>query len=431
MSRIYNPESSLDIVNPLTRSVASLLDKLGSIIFAFIQPTSGRLQTKRDIPFKSFKRILVIRCDHIGDVLMSTPVFKALRIKYPNAHIAVLVGSWAKELVELNPYINEVIVYDCPWWLSVRKEKGYGVQIQLIKKYWILLRKLRGKKYDLAIDLRGDFRQILLFCFLSGAPHRISYSRTGGSYLLTVAPPYPFHYHETEKNNILLKTLGIKCEDGRPFLRTSSSDYKRVEEILNQYGIKPEDKIVAIHPKAQTKARLWSSAKFAGLGDYIAQRYGAKVVIVGGKRDFNVADEIRKEMKNNPILLVGKTSLRELAVFLSRCQLLVCVESGILQLAATVNVPVIALYGPMRPEETKPRRANIEVITQRYKCSPCRLSDCPFSNDGKGACMEAIALEDVKVEVDKFLGANSPLSLVQENKPNITPYNALIREHSG
>lgn len=349
-------------------------------------------------------RILVIRLDHIGDVLISTPVYSALKKHYPEAKITVLTGPWASELLAGNPHVDRVISLACPWWSGKRgREAGWG---KFLFEYARLLPRLRRHRFDLGIDLRGDLRHILLFLVAGGVRQRVGYDRSGGECLLSVAVESPgfFSLSELGKNRRLLREgLGVEMPDGRPRLRREKGVQARARNTLERNGISPQDLTVILSPSARSLLRTWVPERWAGLAAWLTQDYKARIVLLGGKDSRDMLAEIQARMSTPVLNLAGKTTLLEAAALCAEASIFIGVEGGLMHLAATTPVPIVALYGPMRPSLTGPERESFYPVGPDFPCSPCLQLNCPFSRTPRGDCLESLSLEEVKRTIRKVL----------------------------
>ena len=186
-------------------------------------------------PFKTFRkpsygqadRILLIRTDHIGDVINATCVLKPLRMKFPKAEIDLLVSSWALPIIEHDQNVDNVFVCDAPWFL--RPGSGF---LDGVKGFWRYMQIIRNGCYDVCVDLRGDFRQILAM-YLARVERRISYGISGGGFLLTDNVPYAGIMHEMERNLELIRTLDVDAAEACVRLTFSGSDKTEAENIVS------------------------------------------------------------------------------------------------------------------------------------------------------------------------------------------------------
>lgn len=350
-----------------------------------------------------FQRILVIRIDHIGDVVMSTPIFRALRSRYPNARIVAMTGSWGKGVLANNPNIDDIVVFDAPWWAGVRGGgRRWSRLWQFATDYRQLLRRLRKEKFDLVLDPRGDMRHIAMFALASGAPYRIGYGRTGGAYLLTHEVPFRPKLHNVAKNREILRPLGIADEIPTE-IYAGPSERDRVARLLAENGIDAAARLAVLHPGARTMVKKWPPDHFARVADHL-QSLGYSVVIVGGKEEMELSQQVAVAMQKAPVLLAGKLSLMELVALFERGQLFLCNDSGPMHLAAATRIPMVAVFGPTDPGIYGYKSPHQDWVYQRLPCSPCHYENhCPYSVGNASQCMSELPAGDVIAKVDELL----------------------------
>jgi len=397
----------IQIDNPIHKQIAIIVDIIGKIVYHLGQFCGLCYTEKEDLTKINPQKILIIEEEPIGDVIMSTSIFPALRQRFPSAYIAVMVGSWAKDILSNNPYINELITHDCPWAFSdlIISWKGFLSHLKYLLYYPQVLKKLKSKNFNLGIDLRGDFRNILLFIFLPKIKYSLSYSRTGGDYLLTKAVPFESSQHEVEKNFTLLTYLGIKTEDKKIRIYPSEEkDKMRVKAKLREHGVKRNDFITVIHPGAGRRVRLWPPERYAQISDFIRVKFQSRVILTGSQKDLPLVQKVADYTKEEIINLCGKLSLLELGALLKRVNLLICPDTSVMHLASAFNTSMIVLFGPRSPNETKPYLENSYIIWKKFPCCPCLQKRCKLlSEDGWSACMEAITVEDVMNTIENLM----------------------------
>jgi len=341
---------------------------------------------------KNYKKILIVRLDRIGDVLLSTPVIKALRDRYPESHIAFMVRPYAREVVEGNPCLNEVIVYD-----KDGCHRGFfGTAI--------FINELRRKKFDLAIVLHPTLRSHII-TFFSGIPERIGYDRKGG-WLLSKRLPHTKQFglkHERDYALDMVKYLGIKPKDKDLCMPLNKESEKRMGEVFNINGIKSSDIVVALNPGASCPSKRWSPERFAALGDSLIRDYGARVIIVSGQTDRALGNKVASAMKERAINLAGDTTVSDVASILRRSNLFISNDSGPVHIACAVGIPVIAIFGRrdrgLSPERWGPTGERDIIFHKDMGCDPCLAHKCQ-----KGfKCLEAITVEEVIAGAGKIL----------------------------
>lgn len=350
-----------------------------------------------------FERILVVRPDHIGDVIMMTPVLRALRQRYPRAHIAVLVGSWGLDIVRHNPHVDEVIVLDCPWWAGIRAKTSDR------PTFWSQYRALvpRLATFDLMLDPRGDFRHILLFGRRPGIPYRIGYARTGGAYWLTTVCPFDPSLHNVRKNLALLQPLGIDEPSLATEVFPGPEAAERIEKWIDEKGFEHRP-LAVIHPGARTFVKKWSAESFARAADFLAHEKGCAIALVGGKEELALTQSVAGKMTAPAHVLAGELSLLDLVALFARAKVVLCNDSGPMHLAAAAGAPILALFGPTDPNVYGYSGPGQRWIWQRLDCSPCNFeSSCPYTSGPVSKCLDELSFERVQAELAELL-AESP-----------------------
>jgi len=353
------------------------------------------------------KRILFIKLCCTGDVLFSTPTIRAFRKSFPNAHIAYLVGNWAKDVVLGNPHVDEVIIFDAPY-----------LRENPIKRMYLTARciqQLYRKKFDTAVVFhRTAFAG--LFTYLSRIEHRIGfdYGRRGFAYTTKVF--YDDKAHEVDRYLSLAQAVGVEPAGINTEMEPTPGAHAYAEELLSGAGVSKNDLLVAIqpggghNPGAEMPIKQWGWQNFARLADELADKYNAKVIIIGGKTDFSLVEQILSATKSQPINFVGKTTFLQLSALQQRCRLFIGGDSGPLHIAAAVGIPTIGLFGPSDPSLVAPRGDKHTYIWKRPDCSPCYTPESVMKNDfercatGKLECMKSISINDIMKAVSIRFG---------------------------
>lgn len=339
----------------------------------------------------NFKRILIVRTDRIGDVLLSTPVIKALRDSYPNAYIAVMVSPYAKDIVDGNPYLDEVIIYD-----KEGKHKSWRRSLKFAQN-------LKNKRFDLALLLHPTNRAHLV-TFFSGIPRRIGYGRNF-RFLLTDRLKHAKQLgqkHELEYAMDLVRCLGIEPKDKILFMPIKPESERWVEELFKREGIKASDSLLALHPAASCPSKVWPNERFAQVADKLVQQYGFKVLVICGPKDLALAEGVIKQMRSLAINLSGKTSVSQLASVLKRCNLFISNDSGPVHIAAAVGTPVISIFGRnqagLSPARWGPTGKKDKILHKEVGCIECLAHNCVK----EFTCLKAITVDDVVKAVESM-----------------------------
>lgn len=351
---------------------------------------------KENLSIEKIKKILVVRIDRLGDIAMSTPAFKAIRNVFPHSHITLLAARMSRDLVEVMPTFDRIIYFDALW--VVKKQGG------AIKRLLKTIKKLRREEFDLAVDLRGDFRNNILM-FFCNAKYRIGYDITGSQFLLTDVVPLGENHHPVNMGFSLIQYLSPQNKKNyKMSLWVTQSDRKLAAQFLNQNNLTNgnHDLIVIIHPGARWYGRRWTIEGYAEIADGLIEEYGAKVIFTGSCDESKLTQDIVSLMRCKPIIATGKISLRQFLVLLERSNVFIGVDSGPMHMAAAMGTKVIALLGPARVEAIGPYGNGHVVITKQddFTCSPCAQTICKRYGS---SCMQAIRVEEVWQAVESLM----------------------------
>lgn len=283
----------------------------------------------------NFHNILIVRTDRIGDVVLTTPAIKALRRAYPGARISILVTPSTYDLVNGNPYVDEILVDD-----RQGRHKGLFGFVRLVGD-------IRRKRFDLAIIFHTK-RRYNSACYAAGIPCRLGYKNNKFGFLLN--HPLKDTRHLGEKHEArycleVLKAVGIEAHDLDVFVPSQKKAEEWAEQWLRENDLR-SDEIIVIHPGASDMSKCWPSANFARLMDRLSERYALKIVLIGSTQTVPVAAEILKQTRlaSKFLDLTGKTSLGETVSLLRRARLLISNDSGPVHVAAGVGTYVISFF---------------------------------------------------------------------------------------
>jgi heptosyltransferase II len=308
-----------------------------------------------------YKNILIVRTDRIGDVVLTTPVIRALRKHFPSARITMLVAQATRDLVEGNPSLSEVLVDD-----RAGLHRGPRGFLKLVST-------VRNKAFDCAIIFHTKRRTNLL-CFLAGIPDRVGYANNKFGFLLTRPLTDTRHLgekHESEYCLDVLRAMGIGGEGAPEFyLPLQKSAEEWVEQFLRIQKIERRD-LIAIHPGASCPTKQWTSKRFAELMAELRQRYGSQFVLIGADNIKPVCAEIAAKVPFPVIDLAGKTSVGQTVSLLKRCRLLISNDSGPVHLADALGTPVISIFTRdqpgINPERWQPLGARSRTVVTPFR----------------------------------------------------------------
>lgn len=357
------------------------------------------------------ERILVVKAAGIGDLLLAVPALRALRARFPEATIDLLVTPKCTSLLRNCPYVDHVFV------LPVEGMHNKIIMSE-IKPLLHLLRKLRNRQYDLLVNLyhlfsnRGAFRVRLL---LQAVGAKISIGRnTDGRGTFYDAwiddsweDPAFASRHEVDLNLDVVRLLGAVDPGAGLEFRIGEEDRVRVEEVLRKEGKtwKSAPRIV-LNPGGDAVYKRWPAEYFAHLGDLLVEKTGAEVLVVGGEKDRPVVERVISQMHGSAVDLAGKLSLPELAALFSTCDLCVTNDTGPMHLAVAVGLPVVALFGPGKPGRYGPYggKGPHHLLSHPVVCSPCTNFECRDRD-----CLWSIRPEEVFAKVEESLSVGMEL----------------------
>ncbi len=329
------------------------------------------------------KRILIINLAFIGDVLLSTPVARALRGAFPQAEIDMLVMPLTVPIARGNPYIDNVLAYD-----KRGRHKKIGELLKLIAD-------LRRRRYDLAVTTNFAPRGAML-AWAAGIRERVGYDAQHAGWFLTRAASScrPVARHEAENYLDVLKPLGITTEDTSLALTV---DPAADEAMRHKVPLEADKPVVLICPVGSYPQKSWTTAGYAELIGSLTPR--AQCFLIGAAKEEGQLIAINAAAGQQAAVLAGALSLGELAALIAAAALVVSVDTGPMHMAVALGTPVVALFGPTDPAKWGPRGPRDVVLTQQVDCSPCwgrtDCSDC--------RCMNTIDAAAVIAAVDKLL----------------------------
>lgn len=384
--------------NKIYRTLIPIFDILGTIAFF-----PSKLFRKQ-IPL-SPQKILIIRLDHIGDFVCTTPLFKNIKKRFPGAKITVLINSASKDMAYRDPNIDKVIIFS-PFYLA----RGDGSST--VRGLFRVIKDVRSIGFDLGIEPRGDILSIIIM-WLGRVKYRAGYGITGGGFLLNKVCRYDESKHVIDRNLALLEVLDIPVSSRSAEAYFSEKDEDEVERLLRGKEDSPNQReidalgqspffvrlglgraegqslffhAVVLHPFAGAKAKEWTRDKFQELINRL-KKDGRDVLLVGSESD--------EGQFTNVIDLRGRLNLPQLVYLIKAVGLFIGLDSGPANIAAAQGVPsVIICSGTNIPQLWIPDNPNVKFVYKNTECKPCGLKVCVKE---KHECMEAISVDDVLV----------------------------------
>ncbi|MFW6159985.1 MAG: glycosyltransferase family 9 protein [Acidobacteriota bacterium] len=326
------------------------------------------------------KKILLIRLRRIGDILMTTPAVTALKDHFPESRLFYIVEEPYRELVEGNPYLDEVIILPAG---------------QSRQEFLALARKIRKSRFDAVVDFHGGPRTALLTLF-SGAKKKIGYRVKYKNFIYhhkisRGSPAYPVHSVENHLN--LVRTLGVPFELRPPLIMPEAKGEERnkVESLIEINKLK-DFNLIVFHISAGNSFRHWGEENIIHLLSMLKKHKELRVILVGSKEDQSASNFILKKSPQVAVNFTGLLNLRELRYLIQKASFFIGPDSGPMHIAATTDTPIIAYFGPTLPAHFSPWMKDAVILQKELNCRPCRQRKCIH---GDFRCIRTIFPQDV------------------------------------
>ena len=352
------------------------------------------------IDFSTIRRALVVKLRHHGDVLLPSPVFTVLKNHAPHIEIDALVYADTAEMLSGHPAISQLHCIDRRW----KKEGRFAV----LRHQWRLLRVLRARRYDLLIHLTDSSHGATLGFFLNprfavaadARPKRGRWWHAQFSHLYRL-PPTPRHRVEIHLD--ALRRLGLQpAEDERRLMLVPGSEAEQiVDALLGEHRLTRKG-FIHLHPTSRWLFKCWTPEGYAGLINHL-QSGGETIVVTAAptEEERNFVGRILPLLKKPVIDLTGRLTLKQLAALTARARLFIGVDSVPMHIAAAMQTPVVALFGPSGEQEWGPWQVVSQVVTSDHSCRPCGMDGCGGSKISD--CLVMLPVEHVLSVVRELL----------------------------
>lgn len=360
---------------------------------------------------ETIDNMLIIDLYAVGDTILSTPFLRELRKNLPNAHFTLLANLDTSNMLEICPYVDEIITIDLP--REIRKTDIHTL-FRLAKKY------LWGKHYDLVFVLSWSFDyRLAILAQLGVRPLRVLYNayihtkkRIGLLSWLNRAISFNSRIaeHEVEHNLDLLRYSGGNVESKRLELWTSRSDQLFADKIIVDAQIGQDSFVIAFCPGAHHLNHRWPIENYIALGEWLIDKYAnIKILVFGSKEEEALGVKINDNLGEKTVILIGKTSLRQAFALLQKCHLYIGNDTGVIHLAAAAKLPVIGITCHPRSDQGcvesfllryRPWQVPNIIIQPEKGVPPC-INVCKIYD--KQHCVTKISLEQVKKSILKLI----------------------------
>ncbi|RPI55293.1 MAG: glycosyltransferase family 9 protein [Chloroflexi bacterium] len=340
------------------------------------------------------RRLLVMRPDNIGDVIMAGPALRALKENLPGLHLTLLAGPGGSQAAALLPWIDDLLPWRVLWQDLGRLPFDPG-------REWSLVERLRKGRFDAAIVLTS-FSQTpypaALLCHLAGIPLRAGESREVGQGGLTFAlPSAPDALHQVERNLRLVEGLGFAVAGRHLELTIPAEAYGGAARLLEGAGLAPGAPYLLLAPWTSCQARTYFPARFGLAARRLADELDCPVAVVGREGDGERAAEVLGPLGTRAIDLVGATTVAELAALVAGARLALANNTSVLHMADALERPMVITYsGTDLESQWCPRRAPARVLSRPTFCTPCYKFACPYNRE----CMDFTPEEIVSAALE-------------------------------
>jgi lipopolysaccharide heptosyltransferase II len=351
----------LHIHDPRERALVSAADRVLGVAAALARP----FRRRRPI---NPRRILLLRIERIGDLVMALPAIADVRSLAPDAAIDLVVGSWNAELAGAAPAVSRVLTLDAAW----LAREGTGQSLRGLLR---TARTWRTHCYDLAINFEPDVRSNLLTA-AAGAAWAVGYGSGGGGALLDVALEYDTRAHTTANaRRLVAAALGPTPQVAADTLLTiPPSARSRAETRLGLHA-RP---LVGIHVSGGRDIKQWDPARFATVAERLVRERGATIVLTGATADRPLVDRVKVELPRDHVIdATGEDSLLGLAALVQQMDVMLTGDTGPMHIAAAVGTPVVAVFGPSDPVRYSPGGPRDRVVRIDLPCAPCNRIRLP------------------------------------------------------
>lgn len=348
------------------------------------------------------QRVPVARLDNIGDVVLCTPAFSALRASLPSAHLALLTSPGGARAAPLLPFINELIVERVIW-----QDVG-GRLSQDPEREWGLVQRLREGHYDAAV-IFTSFSQspypLALLLRLAGVTLRLGQSKEQDPGLLTHwVPAPPDALHQVERNLHLLEEVGFPIPSRSLQLQVPQAARLSARAKLSSLGLAPGSPFVLLHAGASCPSRIYDSNRFGRVAQLLEQRLGLTSVLTGDSRDAPIVANVAAAAGGAVLSLAGQTTLEEFAALIEAASIVITNNTSAMHLADAFRTPEVVLFaGTELEEQWRPRDTRNRLLRRPTFCSPCYSFVCPYHME----CLD-IPPEEVFSATEELLAAAPP-----------------------
>ena len=391
-----------------------ILDRyIGSLLCLLL----GGFKSRSAVGHRNPQRILLIQLSAIGDTILTIPTIRAIRERFPNAHLAMVASSINLQYLEGCPYIDQYI--------PCRLEELMKSPRKLI----VFIMGLRCQKFDWVIDFEHWARLSALIAYGSGASRRVGFrsKEQHRHYLFTDVVEHVPGQHEVVNFLKISRLLGCPTRKTDLEVWLKEEDWDWARGFFDEMGIDPNRPVIAIHPEAGRHGeprRRFPQDRLVSVADALVERYNAQIILTGAPSEVELSQQIASQTRSSCVVAAGKTQINQLAALFANADLVICGNCGPMHLAAAAGTPVVALHGPTNPSQWGPWGKGHTILHVDLPCSPCLNLGfeygCTALSDGTSPCMHTIQVDEILKACEKYLtnGQRRNKGLGQKNLTN-------------
>ena len=330
------------------------------------------------------QRILAVRLDNLGDVLVTTPALHAIKASLPHTRLTLLAGPVGAQVARLNPDIDDLIIYEAPWmdpWHKLPQDS---------QREQKMIARIQERHFDGAI-IFTSFHQSSLpaayLCYLADIPLRVAASIDGPGSLLTTRHKHPEQMmHEVQRGLDLVSSIGLKTDDLDLVLRVPENARRQVADLLSEHDIDLSRPLVVVHPGCSMPARTYPWEMYAQVVDLLVERLGATAALTGAPDERALVERVlgrlRGHTRRASIALAGALSFEQFCALIEAADLTITNNTGPMHISAAVKTPVIALFALTNPpEQWGPWRVPHRQLYHDVACRICYSRVCPYGHE--------------------------------------------------
>ncbi len=376
-----------------------------------------------DPHWQSARNILLVRLDNLGDVLLTTPAFHAVKTALPNARLTLLASPVGAQVGFLDPDIDDVIIYQAPWmdpWHKLPQDSEREQQ---------RIAQVRERHFDGAI-IFTSFRQSPLpaayLCYLADIPLRVAASIDGPGSLLTTRHKHPERMmHEVERGLDLVGALGISTDERDLVLKVPDEAGATVANLLAAHGLNEHHSLIVVHPGCSMPARTYPWEMYAEVIDLLVEQLGAFVVVTGAEDErplvAQVLAHVQPQYRHVTLAAAGTLSFPALCALIQSADLTITNNTGPMHISAAVKTPVIALFALTNPpEQWGPWHVPHRQLYHDVPCRICYSRICPYQHE----CLRLVSPQMVTRAAGELLSLNRHWPLANGNEPQMVALTA-------